>query len=65
MRSITPVIRSSPLVGLCYDTPSVESMPFLISISDKLLRALSYDFYQEKLPYKPPLGRFMQHIFSL
>lgn len=24
-----PVIRSSPVVGLCYATPSVEAMPFL------------------------------------
>jgi hypothetical protein len=52
------------MVGLCYDTPSVEAMPF-IAIPDKTPYTVLYDFYQEKLPYKPPLGQFMQNIFSL
>src|SRR5215510_3747434 len=26
--AIVPVIRSSPLAGLCYDTPSVSSGPY-------------------------------------
>src|SRR5262245_29554913 len=47
--TIVPVIRSSPVARLCYDTPSGEARPFLISIPNKLPRALSYDFYQEKL----------------
>jgi hypothetical protein len=41
MPSIVPVIRSSPLARLCYDTPSVEAMPFLIGIPDKIPRPLS------------------------
>jgi hypothetical protein len=43
------------MVGLCYDTPSVEAMPF-VAIPDKTPSTVSYDFYQEKLPYKPPLA---------
>jgi len=31
MRHILRLIRSSPLVGLCYDTPSVEVGLLLIS----------------------------------
>ena len=36
-----------------------EDMP------DKTPCALSYDFYQEKLPYKPLIGLFMRNIFHL
>ena len=32
---------SVPTAGLCYDTPSVEAMPFPIDIPDKTPRALS------------------------
>jgi hypothetical protein len=53
MRDIMAVIRSSPWAGLCYDTPSVEAMPFLIGIPDTLPHALSEDFYQEKFPDSP------------
>jgi hypothetical protein len=45
------------MAGLCYDTPSVEAMPF-VAIPDKPPSTVSYDFYQEKLPSKPPGERF-------
>jgi hypothetical protein len=48
------------MAGLCYDTPPVEAMPFPIDISDKPPRALSEDFYQEKLPSQPLVERFKQ-----
>ena len=35
MRSIVAVIRSSPLAGLCYDTPSVEVVLFPVDTPDK------------------------------
>ena len=54
------LIRSSPLVGLCYDTPSVEVVLFPVDTPDKTPYALSEDFYQEKLPSKPPVERFIR-----
>jgi hypothetical protein len=57
-----PVIRSSPVAGLCYDTPSVEAMPFLIGIPDTLPHALSSDLYQEKLPSQPLGERLRRNI---
>ena len=56
--AIASVIRSSPLAGLCYDTPSVEVGLFLIDTPDKTPYTLSEDFYQEKLPSKPLVERF-------
>ena len=35
LRDIACVIRSSPVAGLCYDTPSSEAMPFLLGLPDK------------------------------
>jgi hypothetical protein len=58
MRFITDVIRSSPLAGLCYDTPSVEAGLFPVATPDKTPYALSEDFYQEKLPSKSLVERF-------
>jgi hypothetical protein len=40
-------------------------MTFPGEMSDKTPCALSYDFYQEKLPCKPLRGRFMRNIFFL
>ena len=51
--------------GLCYDTQPVEAMPFPIDIPDKPPRALSEDFYQEKLPSKPLAERFSRKICLL
>ena len=51
--------------GLCYDTPSVEAVPFPVAMPDKTPCALSEDFYQEELPCKPLIGRFMRNIFFL
>jgi hypothetical protein len=36
------------MAGLCYDTPSVEAMPFPVAMLDKTPCALSEDVYQEK-----------------
>src|SRR5262245_45535351 len=44
---ISPVIRSSTCARLCYDTPSVEALPFLSDIPETLPRALPSDVYQE------------------
>jgi hypothetical protein len=52
------------MAGLCYDTQPVEAMPFPIDIPDKPPRALSEDFYQEKLPSKPLVDKPRQHILS-
>jgi hypothetical protein len=39
------------MAGLfCYDTPSVEAMPFPVDIPEKTSGALSEGFSQEKLP---------------
>jgi hypothetical protein len=46
------------MAGLCYDTQPVEAMPFPVAMLDKTPWALSSDFYQEKLPYKPLAERF-------
>src|SRR5262245_19507541 len=59
------VIRASPLAGLCYDTPSVEAMPFLIGIPDKLSRALSSDLYQEKFPSQLLVEKLRRNICLL
>jgi hypothetical protein len=53
------------MAGLCYAKQHVSAVTFLVENPDKTSWALSYDFYQEKLPYKLPLGRFMRNIFSL
>jgi hypothetical protein len=56
------------MTGLCYDTQHTqhgEAMPFPVDIPDKTPYALSEDFYQEKLPRKPLIGRFMRNIFFL
>jgi hypothetical protein len=53
------------MAGLCYDTQPVEAMPFPIDIPDKPPRALSEDFYQEKLPSKPLVERFSRKICLL
>ena len=53
------------MAGLWYDTQHVEAMPFPVAMPDKTPCALSEDFYQEKLPCKPLIGRFMRNIFSL
>jgi hypothetical protein len=65
MRDIVGVIRSSPLAGLCYDTPSVAVGLFLAATPDKTPWALSSDFYQEKLLYKPLVERFSRKICLL
>jgi hypothetical protein len=53
------------MAGLCYDKQPVEAMTFPGEMPAKIPCTWSYDFYQEKLPYTPPLGRFMRNIFSL
>src|SRR5262249_26657775 len=53
MRSISAVIRSSPVAGLCYDTPSGEAMPFLLGLPETFPRALSSDCSQETCPSQP------------
>src|SRR5262245_49232201 len=53
------------MARLCYDTHPVEAMTFPGEMPAKTPCAWSYDFYQEKLPYKPPLGWCMRNIFSL
>ena len=53
------------MAGLCYDTQPVEARSFLVKIPDKTPWALSQDFYQEKLPYKPLIEHFMRNIFHL
>ena len=63
--NILPVIRSSPLAGLCYDTPSAEARPFPVAMLDNPPRALSEDFYQEKLPSNPLIERFSRKICLL
>ena len=47
------------------DTPSVAVVLFPVDTPDKTPYVLSEDFYQEKLLYKPLLGRFMRTIFHL
>src|SRR5262249_735145 len=42
-----------PMVGLCYDTPSGEAMPFLLGLPETFPRALSSDFSQETCPSQP------------
>ena len=37
MRDIVAVIRSSPVTGLCYDTPSGEAVTFEILLQGKSL----------------------------
>jgi hypothetical protein len=37
-------------------------MPFPVPMPDKTPWALSSDFYQEKLPYKPLVERFRRKI---
>jgi len=59
------VIRSSPLAGLCYDTPSVEVVLYPVDTPDKTPYALLEDFYQEKLPPKPLVERFRRKIYLL
>jgi hypothetical protein len=51
--NIKRVIRSSPVAGLCYDTPSGAGILFPADPPDKTSDALSEDFYQEKRPSKP------------
>src|SRR5262247_3825367 len=41
------------MVGLCYDTPSGEAMPFLLGLPETLPRALSSDFSQDTCPSQP------------
>ena len=53
------------MAGLCYDTQPVEAMPFPVPMPDKTPWALSDDFYQEKLPYKPLAERFSRKICLL
>jgi len=60
--NIKRVIRSSPVAGLCYDTPPVEARPFPGAMPDKTPCSLSYNFYQEKLPYKPLAEEFSRKI---
>jgi hypothetical protein len=50
---------------LCYATPSVEAMPFLIDMPDTLPCALSEDFSQEKFPSQPLGERFGRNICLL
>ena len=72
MRYISGVIRSQARSrdeerrGLCYDTPSVEAMPFPVDMPDKTPCALSEDFYQEKLPYKQlTQAVYAEHFLSI
>jgi hypothetical protein len=51
--------------GLCYDTQPVEAMPFAVAMPDKTPCALSLDFYQEKLLYKPLAETFSRKICLL
>jgi hypothetical protein len=37
-------------------------MPFLVAVPDTTPWALSEDFYQEKLPYKPLAERFRRKM---
>ena len=53
------------MVGLCYDTPPVEALPCPGAIPDNPPRALSEDFSQEKLPYKPLAESFRREICFL
>jgi len=46
------------MAGLCYDRQPIEAMSFVVTIPDKTPYTVSYDFYQEKLPYKPLAERF-------
>src|SRR5215510_7195409 len=46
------------MAGLCYDRQPIEAMSFVVTIPDKTPYTMSYDFYQEKLPYKPLAERF-------
>src|SRR5215510_16223706 len=41
------------MVGLCYDTPSGEAMPFLLGLPDTFPRALSSDCSQDTCPSQP------------
>src|SRR5215471_2824117 len=63
--NIARLIRSSPVAGLCYDTPSIEVVLFPVDTPDKTLWVLSEDFYQEKCPSKPLVKRFSRNFYFL
>ena len=53
------------MAELCYDTQHVEAVTFPVDVPDKNPSRLVVRLYQEELPYKPLLGRFMRNIFPL